>query len=393
MRLEVEGFPFISQDTDATVCAESALWMVLRYYNNKYPMYPEKLPFEITKSVSMGPDGGRPYPSSGRTVLQLSQVLQTAGLFPLIYSKEVKAKRDDKKDDTGQANNLFDERDDKKDDTRQANNLFDESVFFRFLYVYIESGFPVLLTLKHDKIGHVVVAFGHLSSYLRKDDSSFSSSRYNHAFIINDDNGYPYQSILENETQDLVPYKFEDILSFIVPLPEKVFLFAENAEESISAVLGDRPPLPGFRESVSTVIAQNSKVLENAYRDNRYVRRLFLTTSRAFKRKLNSRKGMAPTVKEIYRDLPMPHYIWVCELADSAKYPKEVLGEVIWDSTRNKEELEGCIAIHYPEKLFVNYGSAYNDRVKHHSLFTVVEIESKYQRPYEPLKTNLKTVE
>lgn len=29
-QLEVEGFPFISQDADATVCAESALWMLLR---------------------------------------------------------------------------------------------------------------------------------------------------------------------------------------------------------------------------------------------------------------------------------------------------------------------------------------------------------------------------
>lgn len=39
--LSVEGFPFISQDTDATVCAESSLWMILRYFSNRYSCYPE----------------------------------------------------------------------------------------------------------------------------------------------------------------------------------------------------------------------------------------------------------------------------------------------------------------------------------------------------------------
>jgi hypothetical protein len=34
--LPVDGFPFISQDGDATACAESATWMVLRYFSNRY---------------------------------------------------------------------------------------------------------------------------------------------------------------------------------------------------------------------------------------------------------------------------------------------------------------------------------------------------------------------
>jgi hypothetical protein len=47
-RLNVAGFPFISQDADATVCAQSALWMLMRYYSNRYPTYSEILPFQIT---------------------------------------------------------------------------------------------------------------------------------------------------------------------------------------------------------------------------------------------------------------------------------------------------------------------------------------------------------
>src|SRR5262249_7785797 len=34
--LDVHGFPFISQDADVTVCAQSALWMVLRFFSNRY---------------------------------------------------------------------------------------------------------------------------------------------------------------------------------------------------------------------------------------------------------------------------------------------------------------------------------------------------------------------
>lgn len=58
----------------------------------------------------------------------------------------------------------------------------------------------------------------------------------------------------------------------------------------------------------------------------------------------------------------MPHFIWVCEIADFEEYArdKKVLGEVLWDATRNAHEPNGWIALHYPEKLLVDAGSAFN---------------------------------
>ena len=41
----VSGFPFVTQDADATVCAQSALWMLLRYFSNHYNNYHELKPF------------------------------------------------------------------------------------------------------------------------------------------------------------------------------------------------------------------------------------------------------------------------------------------------------------------------------------------------------------
>jgi len=64
VRLTFDGFPFISQDCDATVCAQSALWMLIRYFSNRYSEYPERRPFEVTR-LAEPHVGERLYPSHG----------------------------------------------------------------------------------------------------------------------------------------------------------------------------------------------------------------------------------------------------------------------------------------------------------------------------------------
>lgn len=58
----------------------------------------------------------------------------------------------------------------------------------------------------------------------------------------------------------------------------------------------------------------------------------------------------------------MPHFVWICELAEYEEYARDqkVLGEVIWDATRNAHEPDGWIALHLPESLAVDVGSAFN---------------------------------
>lgn len=65
-------------------------------------------------------------------------------------------------------------------------------------------------------------------------------------------------------------------------------------------------------------------------------------------------------VKEIYRNLPLPHFIWVTEFGLIDEYPDFVRGEIIWDATRNGHELVGWIALHAPEYLMIDIGSAFN---------------------------------
>jgi hypothetical protein len=121
----VEGFPFISQDADVTVCAQAALWMLARYYSDRYPFYPEVYPVEIvnlTRDYSVG----RLLPTSGLRVWQLAEALRRMRFSPLIY----------------------------------ARDIYNDS-FEHLLYTHIESGIPVLAALRD----HVVVLFGHVSDF------------------------------------------------------------------------------------------------------------------------------------------------------------------------------------------------------------------------------------
>lgn len=320
IELSLTGFPFISQDGDATACAQATLWMLMRYYSNRYPAYPEVYPVQIgqlTRDYSVG----RLLPTTGLYVWQMAEALRQVGFAPVIYGKHR---------------------------YRLAH----------LLYTYIESGIPVLAAFGQ----HVVVLFGHQSDYATTSiaepaaEGTFVwSSDFNRAFVGNDDNGIPYQVLREvplgiegeemgNGSQQ---YRIDDIEQFVVPLPERVYLTAEHMQPLLREILlGEEFGYLRF----SPRLASATPIL-----------RVFLTTGRAFKKRLWQRANMGhPNVVAAYRELPLPHFIWVCEISQSSLYPHSVLGEVLWDATRNPHEHNGFLAIHYPEILILDQGSALN---------------------------------
>lgn len=310
--LTVDAFPFISQDTDATVCAQSALWMLFRFFSTRYAHYREVRPFEITlltKDYSLG----RLFPTQGLTPWQMAEACRQVGFGPIVY-------------------------------TRQG---FPDD-FEHLLYTYVESGIPVLAAT-HE---HVFVALGHTSDFTKvpPTDSRIRSSYFNSGFVINDDNWAPYQRLhsipkVPRERGDARTV-LVDVKTFIAPLPEKVFLAAED-QQKVAAQLLDDPVLG---------IDKNSPRLAGA----QLVTRSFLTSGRSFKRRLLERAMGHPTVESIYRALPMPRFIWVTEIAEAGNFPNDILGEILWDATRNGHEVDGWIAVHYPEWLAVEIGSALN---------------------------------
>ena len=94
--------------------------------------------------------------------------------------------------------------------------------------------------------------------------------------------------------------------------------------------------------------------------------RLFLTTGRALKAKLTARGMGNSQVAALYRQIPLPHFVWICEISVTTEYQKDykVRGEVIWDATRNAHEPNGWVALHYPEILILDVCSIFNKRQK-----------------------------
>jgi hypothetical protein len=306
--LKVRGFPFISQDVDVTVCAQSALWMLVRYYSNRYPLYPEIYPYQLAK-LTEDYTLGRWYPSSGLYVWQMTEALRRLGFSPVTYSR---------------------------------SHFPDD--FDHYRYTYIESGIPVLVTTAR----HAIVAFGHKSEYVQPDPlptgMSFSS-QFNRAFVVNDDNRVPYQLLREKKQNagDESKFEFKDVESFVAPLAEKIFLPAESFQKVVTTIL-DRGDV-GYKALSATLSAAP------------LVLRLFLTTARSFKKRLTERRMGNALVEQMYRNLPLPHFFWVCEISQMGDYLKHMVhGEILWDATRNASEPDGWIALHYPEVLIVDPG-------------------------------------
>jgi hypothetical protein len=323
--LEVTGFPFISQDSDVTVCAQSAMWMLFRYYSNFLRTSKEVYPHQIGTLVS-DYSIGRLFPSSGLTLWQMGEACRKMGHPALIYSRR-------KFEDEGLG-----------------------IPFEHLIYTYIESGLPVILGLP----GHAIISYGHKSDYTKAapvrptgpvTPAPFAfSSHYNDALVISDDNTVPYQLLADGTSLDPTAsgYKQSEIDSFLVALPEKVFLSAEHFQTAVTTLLNDSTF--GYQ----TVSAR----LRGEY----LMLRLFLTDGNSFKRSLLQRPMGNPTVADIYRNLPLPHFIWICEISTPALFAKhEILGEVLWDATRNVYEPDGWLALHYPEKIIYDQGTCFNE--------------------------------
>jgi len=296
--LLVEGFPFISQDSDVTVCAHAACWMCFRYFSERYNDYPEIMPFEITQLTSDF-SYGRLVPSPGLTMNQVAEMFTKYGLYPRFYTKE----------------------------------QYGED-FLYLLYTYIESGLPPVIGLPD----HAIVAIGHTLGVNKSSLKLGTSFNYCNGIIGNDDNETPYKIVWLDKKPGESYYSMEDIDSFVVPLYEKICLYAEHAHEINKAIIED--DVIGV-DTLSPI-------------DGTRMTRTYLTSSKSFKlvRKIDE---IPNGIGLLYSMMPMPKFIWVCELTTEKEYKKgNVFGEILIDSTANHRDPFPFISIHYPGVLIIN---------------------------------------
>jgi len=305
--LTARGFPYMSQDTDVTICAHAACWMIFRYFSQRYNRYAEKWPYEVsqlTRDVSTG----RLVPSKGLTAFQVTEMFSNYGFSPEIYSR------------------------------MQYCDLFDQ-----LLYMYVESGLPVVAALSGHS--HAITIIGHLSDYTTiLPTTPESSDAYLSGFIANDDNFLPYQAIRKNDPTPATGYwsrfKAEEIDTFIVPLYEKIHLSAEHVIILSKAIL------------INADLGLNARSCLLKYEN--IVTRTFLTSSKSFKR---MRRGDSVPfgISNVYCEMAMPKFIWVCEISTPELFQDgKISGEILFDATANPHDRMAFLSIHYPDFLLLN---------------------------------------
>ncbi len=336
--LVAKGFPYISQDTDVTVCAHAACWMIFRYFSQRYSRYAETWPYEVTQ-LTQDFSQGRLVPSKGLTAWQITEMFSRFGFYPEIYMR---------------------------DDPHHA------PIFDSLLYQYVESGLPVVAGLTG--YGHAITIIGHVSDF-SSGSSCVTSDQYLKAFLANDDNHMPYHAIRKTghkPTGHWSDFKMEDIDLFIVPLYEKIHLSAEHVIKLAEAILTDNN--------------LGIDACSNALTYNQLVTRTFLTSSKSYKK--FRRKDVLPFgISKVYSELQMPKFIWVCEISTPALYADgKVVGELIFDATANQYDRFAFLVIHYPGFLLLNDRSFLTDDPKR---FIVCGVELKDVVPYHCYVNNL----
>jgi hypothetical protein len=318
----VEGYPFTTQDLDATLCAHSALWGVCRYLSERYTHYKELFPFDFIKMTETSQ--GRVFPYRGMTYTDYCKILTEFGTYPVFAAVQRK----------------------------EGDKIVQDSDAFTDLCAYVESGFPVLASVRLSTANHVVSLIGHTINYdkpIAVTTGFVDSSHFLKQFIVVDDNAFPYQ--LLGEGDDPVNYApsfygaspvtnqgvgLKDIITMTCPLPEKVFLTAKRAREKA---------LKHLEFFKSTLLQAGPEP---------FVTRLFVTSSSAFKkRKLMIAKAEKDMASSVPVGLHLPHFLWVMEVYSLDEYKKGIcLAEIVLDSTAGSAD-DGIIYIRVGNKLYV----------------------------------------
>jgi len=314
VKMNVEGFPHSSQDTETITCAETTLWACMEYFGFRYAEYKPILPSTITKVLGRVAFE-RQLPSTGLNIRQISSALKEFGFGSKIYFSGPY--------------------------TPNFQNIFS---------TYIESGVPVIVGLtdpNNPGTGHAILCVGrekltdaHIdgcpeSVTLDRDIKVYDLDGIDKEFVFIDDNYPPYQKAnFNNPCGHYLNPKFHPfgINFFVVPLYSKIYLEAYEAKRFVHNVIS--------RSQIR--MADNSEV----------VMRFYLTSSRSFKDWIAVSAGMQDDLRDIILSTAVPKFIWVTELGTKASFKQDkAKGIILLDATgANTMDLKPLIIAAYEDK-------------------------------------------
>jgi len=311
----VRGYPFRSQNSEATVCAHVTMWGVCRYLSTKFKLYRKHLPFELIEMA--GRRNGRVVPHHGLSYADYSEILDRFGCYPVIVANH------------GLGGQPFLARNSERINQREFTS------FQRNLYTYIESGFPLIASFG----GHVVSIVGHTSkstdevtSQLQHQTEPVHAAELVDKYVVMDDNVFPYQ-FMSRQAKEENQYRrsLSEVRGIVVPLPDEVYLRPQDVESFISNFIED--------DLVKPLITESRSVSP----DGPLVYRPFLTTGaslKAFKLK-QLQNEPNEKVPHYHLGLSLPKFVWVIELSTiGLRAEDKAFGEVLLDATAGISDLE-----------------------------------------------------
>ena len=354
-KLTLKAFPFMMQDGETITCAEATILLLMDYYGNKYSQYRSVVPSDIYE-IAQKNSYQRAVPSNGITYTAVSKVLLEFGFFSRLYG-----------------------------------NKSDEKAIMlkRIMHYYVDSAIPIAVDLKQkysQANDHSVICIGYKKSRLLKDDADISefaepgdqiknmmfidSADLFDNYIIMNDSSCPYANMhfYSNQNSDNkyydgslnisgIKYDF-DISMIVVPLSKRMFLEAMDAVTISKKILADESI--GFQYVLRMV--HNRKTFESGEKyhlipdgtvKNPLVYRVFLATSGSFKRKRAENFKNSALIKTVYSVVPMPKFVWVCEIYSIESYKiQKAVGEIVLDATAyGRSEYNSVIIINYPHNI------------------------------------------
>jgi hypothetical protein len=323
--LSVRGTPFCEQDGELLRCAHAATWLT-HYVAQARGLIGRRTTAEIATLPALEVSRHRSLPSNGLTVEQMQSIFSAIGLPAVFYDAE------DLPDPPAPLPKIEPERvgalagrTKREQATEQAESEWKEEMrrerLLRVACKYINSGFPIVVLTKGEE-NHALTLIG----WERREDGV--------RLYASDDMLGPYEPIddvLEEQERS------GDWVGIMLPLPEKVFLTGEAAEqagwnmaegashveEATTEQEADFQSLVGQFDHLRAGISVRTMLIEG----------------RELKRELAAR-GRAAGPLALYRLAHLPHWVWLVEFQDvEARGRGEpcVLAEILFDSTSHDE--------------------------------------------------------
>jgi hypothetical protein len=188
---------------------------------------------------------------------------------------------------------------------------------------------------RHAVAGHAVVVVGY--SWRSAVNTTVTGMHYSwdeiESLAVVDDNDLPYLSI---PVSGGTPYSAEDIDTFIVPFPEKVFYPADAVERLVPQLfrLGKVVGLPPQDETII---------------------RYFITTGSALRQFVREKESeFDPALLQTIMSLPFAQFVWIVEIATEQQWAvHQIFARAIIDATASHREVMPLWLLHTSQEALV----------------------------------------